>query len=100
MNWVISFTAPYFVNPTNLNWGGKYGWFWFVGCFAGAGFSWLCIPETKDRMLEEIDEMFAKRVPTRKFKTFVTTCLENVVVEEKDGVRILHSERVENVLVA
>jgi L-amino acid N-acyltransferase YncA len=32
------------------------------------------VPETKDRTLEEIDEMFEKRVPARKFKTYV--CME------------------------
>lgn len=26
--WLTAFTAPYFVNPAILNWGGKYGTFW------------------------------------------------------------------------
>jgi hypothetical protein len=29
------------------------------------------VPETKDRTLEEIDEMFEAGVPARKFKTYV-----------------------------
>jgi hypothetical protein len=32
------------------------------------------LPETKDRTLEEIDEMFEKKVPAWKFKTYV--CVE------------------------
>jgi hypothetical protein len=29
------------------------------------------LPETKDRTLEEIDEMFEKRLPAWKFKSYV-----------------------------
>jgi hypothetical protein len=30
------------------------------------------VPETKGRSLEHLDELFAKKVPTLKFKGFVT----------------------------
>ncbi len=36
-------------------------------------FFYLCIPETKGRTLEEIDELFANRVSVRKFKNFETS---------------------------
>jgi hypothetical protein len=39
-------------------------------------FVWFFLPETKDRTLEEIDEMFHARVPARKFKSYV--CAESV----------------------
>ncbi|KAK3311807.1 hypothetical protein B0H66DRAFT_609066 [Apodospora peruviana] len=33
--------------------------------------TWFCIPETRDRTLEEIHEMFEANVPARKFKSYV-----------------------------
>ena len=51
------FTAPYFINPAELNWGPKYGYIWFGSCFLTAIWLFFCFPETKDRTLEEIDEM-------------------------------------------
>jgi SP family sugar:H+ symporter-like MFS transporter len=80
--WVVAYTAPYFVNPRKMNWGAKYGWFWFGGCCAIALFTWLYVPETKDRTLEEIDELFAKRIPTRQFASFRTTRLDHTSVDE------------------
>ncbi|OQV05071.1 hypothetical protein CLAIMM_09866 [Cladophialophora immunda] len=72
--WLISFTVPYFINPQDLNWGPKYSWIWFGSNFAYFIFIFFFMPETKDRTLEEIDEMFEKRVPAWKFKSYV--CLE------------------------
>jgi len=34
------------------------------------------LPETKGRTLEEIDELFEKKVPTSQFKTYKTTILD------------------------
>ncbi|KAM7198323.1 general substrate transporter [Rhypophila sp. PSN 637] len=68
--WLITFTAPYFINPAELNWGPKYGYIWFGSCFLSAIWLFLCLPETKNRTLEEIDEMFHARVPTRKFGSY------------------------------
>jgi len=36
-------------------------------------FTWFYIPETRDRTLEEIHEMFEANVPARKFKSYVCT---------------------------
>ena len=36
-------------------------------------FTWFFIPETRDRTLEEIHEMFEAKVPARKFKGYVCT---------------------------
>lgn len=35
------------------------------------------IPETKDRTLEEIDELFEEKVPARRFKHYKCTRVEN-----------------------
>lgn len=33
---------------------------------------WFCQPETRGRTYEELDEMFMKGVPARKFNTYTT----------------------------
>jgi MFS family permease len=70
LGWVIAFTAPYFINPLDLNWGPKYGYIWFGSNIITFVFIWFFLPETKDRTLEEIDEMFINRVAPRKFATY------------------------------
>ena len=68
--WAITFSAPYFINLANLNWGAKYGWIWFVSCFIMVAWMFFFLPETKDRTLEELDEIFEARIPARKFQSF------------------------------
>jgi hypothetical protein len=70
--WLVSFCTPYFINPTKLNWGPKYGYIWGGSNLIIIVFVFLFVPETKGRSLEQLDEMFAKKVPTRKFREFVT----------------------------
>lgn len=40
------------------------------GGFISIIFVWFCIPETKDRTLEEISFMFSARIPIRKWKEY------------------------------
>jgi sugar porter (SP) family MFS transporter len=65
--WLLVFTAPYFVNPTALNWGAQYGYWWVPANFIAAIFVFFCVPETNKRTLEEIDECYNEKVPIRKF---------------------------------
>ena len=67
-----SFVFPYVFNPDKANLGGK-------SCFIFAGLAvlclvylWFCQPETAGRTYEELDEMFMKGVPARKFRKYVT----------------------------
>ncbi|BEJ10579.1 hypothetical protein CspHIS471_0100010 [Cutaneotrichosporon sp. HIS471] len=59
---------PYFMNPTQWNLKGYTGFIW--GGTAFITFVWLFfnLPETKGRTYEELDWLFSKRTPTRKFK--------------------------------
>ncbi|OTA96799.1 hypothetical protein M434DRAFT_389845 [Hypoxylon sp. CO27-5] len=68
--WLISFCSPYFINPTALNWGAKYCWIWAASNILTFAFFWLFLPDMKGRSLEEIDELFEKRVSSREFPTF------------------------------
>lgn len=57
-------------------------------------FTWAYIPETRDRTLEEINEIFEAKVPARKFKSYVcvgTEAVREAVVEEKNA-RTTHVE--------
>ncbi|KAI1486416.1 putative maltose permease [Biscogniauxia mediterranea] len=71
--WLTTFTAPYFVNPSELNWGPKYGYIWAGSCAISAIWIWIFLPEVKGRSLEEIDEMFEARLPARKFRKYRCT---------------------------
>lgn len=91
LGWIAAFTAPYFINPDDLNWGPKYGYIWFASNMVAVLWIFFFLPETKDRTLEELDEMFAARVPARKFVSYKCANLrisegedEKVVSEQVD----------------
>ncbi|KAJ6014955.1 Maltose permease [Penicillium herquei] len=79
--WLTTFTAPYFINVAELNWGPKYGYIWFPSCLIAATFIYFFLPEVKGRTLEEIDEMFEQRVPARKFSSY--KCVGTAALEAK-----------------
>lgn len=80
-NWAGTFSAPYFINPAKFGWSAKYGYIWFGSNMILFVFTWFFIPETRDRTLEEIHEMFEARVPARKFKGYVATGTEALAAE-------------------
>lgn len=106
-NWLGTFTAPYFINPASLNWGPKYGYIWFGSNMILAIFTWFFLPETRDRTLEEIHEMFEAKVPAKRFKGYVCVGVERMAAEavgkdairrdEKTGAVRIETELVENV---
>ncbi|POS77113.1 hypothetical protein DHEL01_v204490 [Diaporthe helianthi] len=79
--WLTGFCSPYFINPENLNWGAKYGYLWAGSNFSCMIFFYLFMPELKGRTLEEIDELFAEKVPAWKFKGYKTTVQEKAMAE-------------------
>lgn len=80
---MLSSVFPYFINPDQLNWGGKI-MFLFVGAeiFIMAGLYFLQ-PETKNRTNVDIDALYANKVPARKFKKFEV--VNGEVVEKSSG---------------
>lgn len=48
------------------------------------------MPETRDRTLEEINEMFEAKIPARKFKKYVCTGTEAMANEalKKDSIHL------------
>ncbi|CAK7203297.1 hypothetical protein SEUCBS139899_006028 [Sporothrix eucalyptigena] len=84
-NWLGVFTAPYFINPASLGWNAKYGYIWFGSNMILFVFTIFFIPETRDRTLEEIHEMFEAGVPARKFKGYVCSDTQAMAhAREKD----------------
>ena len=79
--WLAGFCSPYFINPDRLNWGAKYAYIWAGSNLVCAIFLFFYLPELKGRTLEEIDELFERRVPTWKFKSAKTTVTEEAIKE-------------------
>ncbi|KAI8958582.1 general substrate transporter [Daldinia sp. FL1419] len=89
--WLTGFCSPYFINPGDLDWGAKYAYIWAGSNFCCLVFFYLCVPETKGRTLEEIDELFAHRVSVRDFKTFKTTIVAEALKDME--ARVPESEK-------
>lgn len=97
---VWSFVLPYIFNPDEGNLGAS-------TMFIFAGFSLLfwvyfyfCVPETANRTLEEVDEMYFNKVPLRKFGNYETfssrenkEAFEKVTANEKSN-EVLHVEEI------
>jgi len=58
---------PYMMNPTKWNFKGKTAFFWASLATITTVWAWFRLPETKDRTFEELDVMFMKGIPARKF---------------------------------
>ncbi|KAJ5358603.1 uncharacterized protein N7496_011016 [Penicillium cataractarum] len=78
---LLSSVFPYFINPDELNWGGKV-MFLFVGAelFIMAGL-YFFQPETKNRSNAEIDALYANKVSPRMFNDF--TVVDGQVFEKE-----------------
>lgn len=65
------FLASYMLNTNKWNLGGKSGFVWAGTAFVCALMSWIWIPEMKNRSFREIDILFERRIPARKWKQTV-----------------------------
>lgn len=63
---------------TFQHWRGKAGFFWGGSCFLILVWTYFRLPECKGRSYRELDILFERRVPARKFK-------QTVVGEEEDS---------------
>ncbi|KAH7355471.1 general substrate transporter [Pyrenochaeta sp. MPI-SDFR-AT-0127] len=71
------FLASQMLNPTGWDLAGKCGYVWggtACVCFASAYFG---LPELKDRSYRELDILFNRRVPARKFKSTIIDVKDN-----------------------
>jgi len=86
--WLTTFTTPYFINPTALNWGAKVAWIWAPSNLVTLLFIYFVLPETKGRSLEEIDLLFLRRLNAREFKACNLSALEGYALStDSEGMK-------------
>ncbi|KAL2839503.1 general substrate transporter [Aspergillus pseudoustus] len=61
---------PYFMSPTAWNLQGKTAFVWFGTAFLMTLWGYFRLPETKGRTFGEMEYLFKKRIPARKFGSF------------------------------
>ena len=66
---VVNVLTPYMINPTAWDWGSFAGFFWAGTCFIMIFYHYFRLPEPSGRSFAELDILFERRVPARKFKT-------------------------------
>lgn len=81
---VAGVLTPYQLNPTAWNWGAKTGFFWAGGCLISVVFAFFCVPEPKDRTTAELDILFERNVPARKFATTPVDVVEVIAHDESE----------------
>lgn len=59
--------APYILNPEWADWGGKTGLLTGGLTIVSLGWAWFRLPETRGRTYEELDVLFAEKLPAREF---------------------------------
>lgn len=67
INIVANVLTPYQLNPSAWGWGARSGFFWGGAAILGLIFTFFCVPEPKDRTIAELDILFQRKVPARKF---------------------------------
>ncbi|KAL7419465.1 hypothetical protein Q5752_006303 [Cryptotrichosporon argae] len=66
---VSSVLTPYMVNPTAWDWSNYAGFFWGGSCFLCVVYTYFRVPSPDGKSFAEIDMLFERRVPARKFAT-------------------------------
>ncbi|KAK9779253.1 putative Maltose permease [Seiridium cardinale] len=75
---IMTVAIPYMINPDQANMQGKLGF--FFGGLAALCYAWAFfrVPETRGRTYEELDLLFSKNIPARKFKSYRVDGLSTV----------------------
>jgi SP family general alpha glucoside:H+ symporter-like MFS transporter len=89
--------TPRMLNPSAWNWGAKSGFFWAGTCFCCAIWTYFRLPEPKGRTYAELDILFERGVPARKFKTTIIDPLDSVVESASINEKKSESVTVEHV---
>ncbi|CUM53828.1 unnamed protein product [Debaryomyces tyrocola] len=66
------FVLLFMFNPDQANMGSKINFIFAACCFISIFCFYFYLPETANRSFDEIDEMYIKKVPARKFRNFIS----------------------------
>ena len=87
---VVNVLTPHMINPTAWNWGNYAGFFWAGTTFLMLIYHFFRLPEPSGRSFAEMDLLFERRTPARKFKTAninaFDTALRHQIAEDKPSV--------------
>ncbi|KAH7011250.1 general substrate transporter [Ilyonectria destructans] len=89
-NIFVNVMTNYQLSSTAWNWGARTAYFWAGTCLMSAVWVFFRLPEPKGRTYAELDLLFEKRIPARKFaKTHIDPYSDEVndekkVVDEKE----------------
>ncbi|KAF7198503.1 Maltose permease MAL31 [Pseudocercospora fuligena] len=84
---IANVIEPYLINPTEANLKGKTAYFWFGTAFLACIWTYFRLPECRGRTYEELDVMFAQKVPARKFATWQVDAYDNEIIDESKVAR-------------
>jgi hypothetical protein len=88
VSFVVAFTLPYLQDTPGANLGSKVGFIYGSICFVALVWGYFFLPELKGRSLEELDEIFAAKLPLRKFRDYQSN-------EDGVGAAVSRLERLE-----
>ena len=80
-NIVVNVLTNYQLNSTAWNWGARCAYFWAGTCLASLVWAFFRLPEPKGRTYEELDLLFERGIPARKFATTVVDPYEGEATE-------------------
>ena len=69
---------PYIMNPTQWNWKGKAGFFWAGTTTIITLWAYYRLAEPRHRTYEELDVLFAKKVPARQFAKYELNIFDEI----------------------
>ncbi|SPJ78855.1 probable maltose permease (MalP) [Fusarium torulosum] len=83
-NIFVNVMTNYQLSSSAWNWGARTAYFWAGTCLFSAVWVFFRLPEPKDRTYAELDILFEKRVPARKFaETQIDPYSHSVAAENK-----------------
>lgn len=94
-DWLVSFTFPYLDDSDAADLGAKVGFLYGALMIGACVWVFFYLPETAGRSLEEIHELFERKVPAREFQRYVLPSREEVIDEqlrENKGGVVTHAE--------
>jgi SP family general alpha glucoside:H+ symporter-like MFS transporter len=92
---VANTLTPYMINPTAWNWGNYAGFFWAGTCFCVLLYHFFYLPEPSGRTFAELDVLFERRTPARKFRTTEVNIFDHALQHHVtfDKPQAVHSEQ-------